>query len=163
MNALTIALLSVLGTLLIGGVAAGVVLAQIRSRKNAEDDRRLAGELVRLAGELTVALGLHSKSIDQYSESIKNTPKLVEGIGKMAAAQVVEIQLLRKQIQALKDSIFRRDMERVDVPGDTEKDFAWRAKEMMAESPGLTMSEALQKVVEEEASRITSPGGFDLG
>lgn len=164
MNALTIALLSVLGTILLGALAAGAVWAYRRSRIEATEGRRLTGELAQ-------ALAVHSKSIEQYSTllgeasaALKDLPRLVEGFGKMSAAQVVELNILRKEIKTLRESIFRRDDVRtVDVPDDMEKDFTWRAQQIVSEVPGLSMAEAIERVVSEEARKITSPGGFDLG
>jgi hypothetical protein len=156
MNGLTIALLSVLGTMVVAAIAVAAIMAHIQSKKDWEQDRKITGEL-------TAALGAHRECIEKYSSAMQAVPKLVEGLGKLAGAQVVEITELRKQVKSLKDAIFRRDALGVEVPDEREKDFAWRAKEIMEQSPGISMGEALQKVVEEEARGMTSPGGFDLG
>jgi hypothetical protein len=157
-------LISILGTIVLAGI---VTVGVLLYRRNAQ--RSTAQAQTALA--MVEALSANTESIDKYSEvlitatgSLKDLPRLTEGLGKLCAAQVVEITALRREIKALREAIFKKDDVRgFEMPPDERKDFAWRAQEMMQTTPGLTMESALARILEEEQKMVVGASAFELG
>jgi hypothetical protein len=146
MNSVSIALMSVLGTILIGVTVAGsAYVLQKRSKAQAA---------------FIEALTRHTESLDKYStatslaaDPLKNVPKLVEAL-------VVQTNIMRTEIKALREMLFKKnEMRAYEVPSDEEKDYAWRIKELV--SSGMSHEDALKAVINDSLSTV-NPGVFSL-
>ena len=108
-----------------------------------------------------------ASSIDKYlivEDTLKGVPAIMEGQMKMCVAQVAAIAELRKTVKGLQEAIFKRDdIRSLETPSDGEKNIAWEAKRIQSENPGMDISTAMMKAIEEEAKELSgASGGFQL-
>lgn len=160
---------TVLGTILVTLLIVGVVigLGQVFRQRAAARQKELqlwadAIESARaLNNTLLEDLKARSESVNLSVESFKAIPILVEGMKRIAAEQVIQINGLRTEVANFRKLISRGEPSGVQVPTDEEKGYFYEAQRMMAENPGMTRDEAVQRIIE-EMSKIGT-GEFSLG
>lgn len=154
MTGLEIALLAVMGTLCLAGAGVGVFF-YVRWRM------RATNELVKVLGQYNKSIELYLASFEKGAEAMNTIPALMAGMVKLAQAEVKEIHAFRGEVKNLKDMIFRKDSNRVEVPSDEQKDFVFRAHELATEKQ-IGFDQALKMVIEEDARGLIEGEQFSL-
>jgi hypothetical protein len=161
LNGLEIALSAVVATLLLGGVAVG---AGFYFRWRAYQQKIMNDALLQLTAVLTKhngSLELYLASIEKAKGAMETVPALLSGMLKISQAQVKEIGAFRGEVKNLRDMIFKKDGNRVEMPSDAEKDFVFRASELATEK-GISFEQALKFVIEEDARGLVGETEFTL-
>ena len=104
---------------------------------------------------ITAAKSL-SESMDSYISAVKSAtdplstvPNLVQGLVKISAAQVVEINKLRDTVKEFKGILFKKeDVRGFEAPSEAEKDLWWNVKEEMTKDPSMSKEDALARVLD---------------
>jgi hypothetical protein len=163
MTGLVTILLTVVTTLALSTGCVGLVYIL---RKRTERVGQATDALVRAAAaaeQLRAAVLAYNERMNSYFESatqavdpLKSVPALMDGLKKLAAAQVYEISLLRAEVKNLRQLIFKKDDVRgFETPGEDERSLHWEMQRIIAENPSLSREEAMQRAIDKHTEGVS--------
>ena len=139
---LVIVLTSILATIFIG--SAGFFLFNSHKKRVA-----IWTDAANTAKRLNDVMETNTEAIKTNMESLATVPKLIEGMTKIAAEQVVQINMLRSEVEKFRKLVFKKDsIPGVDVPSEEQKGYWYEAEQLRASNPGMSREEAFQKVID---------------